>query len=156
MSACNDFPSVPRLATTHQWGDPQLDRYLVKLRDIWGIAWKLRSPYIFRQIVRRDRMCAAIVLRQDWSRRKMWNKSNIGNLQMDPPHFLCFWLSIVQQKQPLRDLFRGVFPLIRKALQSPFRLFAMCVRGAGSAWKGWGLVSTVNLPKDYILTCYGI
>ena len=42
---CNHFPSVPRLASTRR-GSPTRYIYLVKLRDIWGITWKLCSIYL--------------------------------------------------------------------------------------------------------------
>ena len=43
---CNHFPSVLRLATARSRRDPQLDIYLVQLRDIWGITWELCSIYL--------------------------------------------------------------------------------------------------------------
>ena len=52
---------------------------------------------------------------------------------------------------------RGIY-IDQKSSAKPFQVVChVCQRSRLSLKRlAWDLVSTVNLPKDYILTCYGI
>ena len=99
---CNHFPSVPRLASTRR-GSPTRYIYLVKLRDIWGITWKLCSIYLdkWKDGTMCSRNCIEVRLmeREDVKQTQYWEFINGPTLSLSLLHQLFLAKESFQKRE---------------------------------------------------------